>query len=302
MEHPLLTLLKNSKNSHLLAFLKIFLTIQETQEWINSIRTQYKSIGFVPTMGALHQGHMALIKKAKSKNNIVIASIFVNPLQFNDKKDLERYPKTLPADIEKLKTFNCDALFTPTVEEMYPDGNEKTNFTLDLGMLDKVMEGAHRPGHFQGVCVIVKKLFDIIQPNNAYFGEKDFQQLTIIKTMVKMLKMHINIVPIETTRESDGLAMSSRNVLLSAEERKNAPVIYQTLVESRNTSFISVEEIKSWVEKQINKNPYFKLEYFEIVDSNTLAPIHTIKSNTKSRACIAVKVNSIRLIDNIVFN
>ncbi|HET7819483.1 MAG TPA: pantoate--beta-alanine ligase [Bacteroidia bacterium] len=282
--------------------MRIFSTIQETKEWLNSIRTEYKSIGFVPTMGALHQGHMSLIKKGKLENDIVIASIFVNPLQFNDKKDLERYPKTINADIEKLKAFNCDALFAPTVEEMYPDGNDKTSFTLDLGMLDKVMEGAHRPGHFQGVCIIVKKLFDIIQPNNAYFGEKDFQQLTIIKTMVRMLKIPINIISVETTRESDGLAMSSRNVLLNAEERKNAPVIYQTLLASRNTNSISVDEIKNWVEKQINKNSYFKLEYFEIVDSTTLTPIYTIKPDIKYRACIAVKVNAIRLIDNIVFN
>jgi pantoate--beta-alanine ligase len=256
-------------------------------------------------MGALHRGHISLLERAKRENDVSVASIFVNPLQFNDKKDLENYPRTLEQDIEKLVSCRCDFLFTPSAEEMYGKhfsnkiwNNEFTVF--DLGHLDKVMEGKYRPGHFQGVCTVVKKLFDIVKPDKAYFGEKDFQQLVIIRYMVKALGLPLEIISCPTVRESDGLAMSSRNMLLNSEERKNAAHIAKTLfaVKEKYKS-IAVSDLKKWVEEKISENPFLHLEYFEIVDSETLLPIQSWEGSKSPRACIAVKIGTIRLIDNI---
>lgn len=281
-----------------------FLTIKETQNWLLNLKKQGKTIGFVPTMGALHQGHLSLIERSNNENDISVLSIFVNPLQFNEKSDLDKYPRTIKQDIDKLKSVHCDVLFAPSTEEIYPaqglGGEEKQSPLYNLGGLDTLMEGLHRPGHFQGVCVVVKKLFDIIKPTKAYFGEKDFQQLVIIRHMVKTLELPVKIIPCPIVRESDGLAMSSRNVLLKAEERKNASQIYATLSsakEKRKSS--SVTDIKKWVEIQINKTPFLKLEYFEIVNSETLSPVQTWEEATCLRACVAVKAGAVRLIDNI---
>lgn len=256
-------------------------------------------------MGALHQGHIALIERARKENDITVSSIFVNPLQFNDKKDLEKYPRTLKADIEKLKQAGCDLLFAPSADEMYPSspgaGNQKPGALLDLGILDKVMEAAHRPGHFQGVCTVVKKLFDIVSPHKAYFGEKDFQQVAVIRHMVKTLRLPVEIIACPTVREADGLAMSSRNTLLSPEERKNAPLIYKTMTAARDKGRGTIIDIKKWVEEQINSSPYMQLEYFEIVNEETLMPVQSLKDRTSLRACIAVKTGAVRLIDNIPF-
>src|ERR1051326_7712450 len=258
-------------------------------------------------MGALHAGHITLLEKAKKENDIAIVSIFVNPLQFNDKKDLEKYPRTIEKDIEKLNNAGCDFVFNPSVEEMYPPPsplfNEKEGLkggAFNLGSLDKVMEGAHRPGHFQGVCMVVKKLLDIIEPMRAYFGEKDFQQLSIIKHMVKTLNIPVEIIACATVREEDGLAMSSRNTLLTGEQRANAPHIYKTLVAAKAT-LGTVSQIKKWVKDQINSNPLMELEYFEIVNAESLTPVQHLADAKILRGCIAVKMGSLRLIDNIPF-
>ena len=257
-------------------------------------------------MGALHAGHVALLERAKKENGISIVSIFVNPLQFNDKKDLEKYPRTLETDLEKLKKAGCDIVFAPSENEMYPEkqaiepatSNQQSE-SLNLGSLGTVMEGAHRPGHFQGVCVVVKKLFDIVEPTRAYFGEKDFQQFAIIKHMVNTLKIPVEIVPCPTVREHDGLAMSSRNMRLNAEERKNAALIPKLLFRIKtNKQKATITELKKWAEEVINSNPFLKLEYFEIANSETLQQVKSLKEKNL-RAFIAVKVGAVRLIDNI---
>ena len=290
----------------------LFKTIQEVKNCLLKLKNEGRTIGFVPTMGALHRGHIALLERAKKENDIVTSSIFVNPLQFNDKKDLEKYPRTLDKDSEMLRSAHCDVVFAPSTNEMYHpspnpspkgDGNKAfAELNLALGTLDKVMEGTHRPGHFQGVCVVVKKLFDIIEPNKAYFGEKDFQQLAIIKHMVKVLNLPVQIISCPTVREADGLAMSSRNTLLTTDERKNAPLIFRTLTEvKKKWKDGRTEGWKDVVEKTINANPFLKLEYFEVVNSETLLPVSSWAETKGLRACIAVKAGSVRLIDNIAF-
>jgi pantoate--beta-alanine ligase len=252
-------------------------------------------------MGALHKGHISLIERAKKENNICVSSIFVNPLQFNDKKDLEKYPRTIESDIEKLNEAKCDILFDPSIDEMYPAG-EKKSFDLSGFKGAEIMEGKHRPGHFQGVCTVVKKLFDIIESDKAYFGEKDFQQLVIIKYMVKKLNLPVKIIPCPTVREADGLAMSSRNMLLGIEERKNAPLIFQTLIKAKELkNKTNIEELKEIVQEKINSSLFLKLEYFEIVNSETLLPVVSLREKGNLRACIAVKAGNVRLIDNVPF-
>ena len=310
--------------------MQVFTTINEVKNCLISFKKEGKTIGFVPTMGALHRGHISLLERAKKENDVCVASIFVNPLQFNDKKDLEKYPKTLEKDSKMLKSAHCDVLFAPSSEEIYPPSpfhplsdsqetekgrkgeSERSPLKFDLGNLDKIMEGKYRPGHFQGVCVVVKKLFDIIEPTKAYFGEKDFQQLAIIKHMVKELKIPVEIISCPTFREADGLAMSSRNTLLTKEERKNASLIFKTLQEVKEKTSpptpllktgegrMNIASIKQWAKEKINKNPFLKLEYLEIVNSETLELITDIRLPTLNlRACIAVKAGAVRLIDNI---
>ena len=276
----------------------IFYTVIELKTYLLELRLKKAKIGFVPTMGALHQGHCSLISTAKKENDYVVCSIFVNPTQFNDKKDLEKYPRNLERDKEILQAAHCDILFAPSQEEMYPSID---NTKFDFGNLDMVMEAKFRPGHFNGVALIVKKLFNIVEPRSAYFGQKDFQQLLIIKHLVKMLQIPVTIVACPIFRESDGLAMSSRNVFLSPEERKNAPVIAQTLFSLKKTfSHFTINELKAWVKQQINKSDLMELEYFEIANSQTLLPIENIKETKHVVACIAVKFNKLRLIDNII--
>lgn len=255
-------------------------------------------IGFVPTMGALHQGHLSLVMRSKRENEVTVVSIFVNPTQFNDSRDLEKYPRTLDADINLLSQVGCDIVFAPTVDEMYP---EKDTRIFNFGTLETVMEGRHRPGHFNGVAQIVSKLFDAVQPHIAYFGEKDFQQLAIIREMVKQLNYTITIAGCPIVRESSGLALSSRNVLLSAEEHKKAPIIYQILSES--CIFVAQKqphEVRNWV---LNKfqNTGLDVEYFEIVDGYSLQPVSSWNESDYIVGCIAVFCGKIRLIDNIPF-
>ena len=273
---------------------------KQVLETLNALRSQGKSIGFVPTMGALHPGHIALVTRAKAENEIVVASIFVNPTQFNNQKDLVHYPRTLEKDTEMLEKAGCDFLFFPAVDEMYPDGVKEAVPPIDLDGLDTVMEGAHRPGHFAGVIQVVKKLFDAVGPCKAYFGEKDFQQLAVIKKMVKEWSMPVEIVPCPIVREADGLAMSSRNMRLTEEERKIAPVISKALFKAKESwNKNSIDETKELVTAIINSEPKLQLEYFEIADVTTLKPAGDDQKGNVV-ACIAVHLGAVRLIDNIV--
>jgi len=256
---------------------------------------RYTTIGFVPTMGALHEGHISLMKRCR-ENAIRVASIFVNPTQFNDKQDLANYPRSLEKDLEMLKSAGCDFVFAPPVEEMYPEEDTRV---FDFGMLDRVMEGACRPGHFNGVAQVVSRLFDLVQPDKAYFGEKDFQQLAIIRRLVEMMEIPVQIVGCPIVREADGLAMSSRNILLTPEQRQHAPAIARTLFACREkTRDMSLDELKKWVVEQIDSTPCLQTEYFDIVDRETLQTASEYKFNSL-QGCIAVRVGAIRLIDNI---
>jgi pantoate--beta-alanine ligase len=291
----------------------VYNRIQELKKHLNIARSQGKTIGFVPTMGALHAGHIALVQKSKAENDITVCSIFVNPTQFNDLSDLEKYPRTLENDSRLLEAVDCDLIFAPEVLEMYTEAELALKLkkvedlawtegkTIDFGILDKVMEGAHRPGHFNGVAQVVSKLFRIVEPHKAYFGQKDFQQLAIIRSMTKQLGMPIEIIGCPIVRESDGLAMSSRNVRLTEKERALAPLIYKTLHSvQQNASNSSIAELKAFAENEIKKEASMSLEYFEISDANTLEPIHELKAQQTAVACIALKLGAVRLIDNVV--
>lgn len=258
------------------------------------------SIGFVPTMGALHKGHLSLVSTSRSQCKVTVVSIFVNPTQFNDKNDLKNYPRTLENDAKMLENAGVDFLFAPSEQEMYP---EPDNRIFNFGDIEKVMEGEHRPGHFNGVAQIVSKLFDIVLPDKAFFGEKDFQQLAVIKQLVKLGNYPVVIVPCPIIRENDGLAMSSRNMLLSPEQRKSAVCISKALFESvNNAKALSIEELKRSVVENINADPNLDVEYFQIVDDTYLKPIKTWAEPCAKVGCVAVRVGKIRLIDNIKYN
>lgn len=274
-----------------------FNKVIELQTKIKEIKNK-NSIGFVPTMGALHQGHISLIKKARKQNNFVVVSIFVNPTQFDNKEDLINYPSTIREDIALLKKYNCDAVFIPSVKEMYGDNMQTKHY--NFGGIELEMEGKFRTGHFDGVATVVKRLFDIVNPHVAYFGEKDFQQLQIIKKMVEIESLPIKIVGCKIFREKDGLAMSSRNVRLTKQLRKEAPFIYKTLKKARKkVGTKNADEIKKWVEKKFKKNNLLSLEYCIIANENNLKEVHTFVSNKKYRIFIAVFADEIRLIDNL---
>jgi pantoate--beta-alanine ligase len=279
--------------------MNVFKKIIDTTSFILLEKEKGRSIGFVPTMGALHQGHLDLMKKAKKDNDLLVVSIFVNPIQFNNPSDLEKYPRDLEKDKALLEEVNCDVLFVPEVSEMYP---EKATKQFDFGNLEKVMEGAFRPGHFNGVAVVVEKLFDIVKPDKAYFGEKDFQQIAIIQRMVALEKISVQIVPCQTIREKDGLAMSSRNERLSKTERKIAPFIAQTLNEAKSKiPILSPNEIRLLVENRFGDQPEFELEYFEIADDKTLQPTFNWSESQGIVGFIAAYLGKVRLIDNIRF-
>lgn len=262
-------------------------------------RKEGLSIGFVPTMGALHPGHISLVDLAGRQTGFVVVSIFVNPTQFNDKGDLERYPRDLQKDVDLLTPTACQLVFAPEADEIYPEPDTRQ---FNFGQLEQVMEGKFRPGHFNGVAQVVSRLFDIVQPDKAFFGQKDFQQLAVINEMVRKLKLSVEIVPCPIVREPDGLAMSSRNMLLSAEQRMNAAHISATLFEATNkTGELSVQELCEWVTDRVNENEYLNTEYFEIVDSVTLQPVENWSDSGAKVGCIAVHCGKIRLIDNIEF-
>ena len=275
----------------------VFNDIKNLQQHLLTFNND-KSIGFVPTMGALHQGHLSLIKKAQEKSDIVVVSIFVNPTQFDKPEDLVKYPRTLENDLKLLESVNCNVVFAPTAKEIYGDKITSKSFTFDG--LEHQMEGKFRDGHFDGVGTIVKRLFEIVKPTNAYFGEKDFQQLQIIKKMVENHSIPINIVGCEIFREEDGLAMSSRNTRLTGEHRLAAPFIYKTIKKARKKFKKNApEKVISWVKKKFKKHPLLKLEYFEIADEKTLKTIKKKDDDKRYRAFIAVFAGEIRLIDNI---
>ena len=280
-------------------------TIEATMDQLNLLRQKGLSIGFVPTMGALHEGHLSLIRRARAENDIVVCSIFVNPIQFNNKEDLSRYPRTLEADSALLEREYCDIIFAPEVNEIYPNNNEPIP-VYDLEGLDEPMEGQFRPGHFQGVCVIVHKLFSIVNPDRAYFGNKDFQQLAIIRNLVKKQNLNVEIVGCDIIREKDGLAMSSRNMRLTESERLIAPKIYQTLLQAKNnvadyknTSFTPAL-LKQWISDEISSNAPLMPEYVEIVNINSLQPTDDWNGGKELIVCVAIFDGSVRLIDNLI--
>lgn len=262
-------------------------------------RKKGRKIGFVPTMGALHAGHLSLVETAAKQCDLVLASIFVNPTQFNDKKDLERYPRTIEEDKNLLRTVPCDAVFIPSVEEMYP---KEENTSFDFGDLEKVLEGKHRPGHFNGVAQVVRKFLLITEPDKAFFGMKDMQQLMIIQELVKQMKIKTEVIPCPTLREADGLAMSSRNSLLNTEERKAAVLLSRLLLDAKQNyqKGISAKEIKEKVEKALSTNSIYKPDYFAICEKQNLMEIDSFEKGREYIALIACYVGKIRLIDNLI--
>lgn len=274
-------------------------TINDLQNAVSISKNERKTIGFVPTMGALHEGHISLVKKCREQNDVCIVSIFVNPTQFNNQTDLEKYPRTIDEDIKLLNYAGVDIVFVPSVQEIYP---EPDNRQFDFGQLDKVMEGKFRPGHFNGVAQVVSRLFDIVKPDKAYFGEKDFQQLAIVRQMVRQLNIPVEIVPMPIRREDSGLAMSSRNQRLAEDQKKDAVNIYRVLSESKTLyNNKTVEELRFWVIEKINKIASLEVEYFEIVDGNTLQQISDWKDTQYAVGCITVFCGEVRLIDNIIY-
>lgn len=272
-------------------------TIAELRSHLAAARTEGKSIGLVPTMGALHNGHASLVGRSVEDNEVTVVSVFVNPTQFNDKSDLERYPRTLEADCRLLEGLGADYVFAPSVEEVYPEPDTRV---FDFAPLDKVMEGVYRPGHFNGVAQIVSKLFLYVEPDRAYFGEKDFQQLAIIREMVRQLGLGLQIVGCPIVRESDGLALSSRNALLTPEQRTTALEISKSLFDSVNyAKEHSLAETKQWVEQAIASTEGLELEYYEIVDGTTLQAVDSWEETDYIVGCITVYCGKVRLIDNI---
>lgn len=274
-------------------------TINELRQQLAVVREQNGKIGFVPTMGALHEGHASLVRRSVLENAATVVSIFVNPTQFNDKKDLEKYPRTLESDSQLLEKEGATFIFAPSVEEMYPQPDTRQ---FDYAPLDTVMEGAFRPGHFNGVCQIVSKLFDAVKPDRAYFGEKDFQQLAIIREMTRRLELPIEIVGCPIVREPDGLALSSRNMRLSPIERENALKISQALFKSTTFALThSVADTQRFVEEMIQASEGLQLEYFSIVDGRTLQPVQNWEDAEEIVGCITVFCGEVRLIDNISY-
>lgn len=279
--------------------MKLVQTINALRAELEPLRKEGKTIGLVPTMGALHAGHASLVKRAVAENDVVVVSDFVNPTQFNDKNDLLKYPRTLDADCKLLEACGAAYVFAPSVEEIYPEPDTRT---FSYPPLDTVMEGKYRPGHFNGVCQIVSKLFLIVEPTRAYFGEKDFQQLAIIREMVRKYPFSLQIVGCPIVREADGLALSSRNARLSGEQRMQALQISKTLFASVDYAKVhSLAETKAFVEKGIEDAEGLRLEYFEIVDGNTLQPVSSWDESGYIVGCITVFCGDVRLIDNIKY-
>lgn len=273
--------------------------VNELEKAVEAFRIEGKSIGLVPTMGALHQGHLSLVERCRRENDVVVVSVFVNPTQFNNKEDLRTYPRTEDADKSLLAGAGCDIVFMPTVEEVYPEPDTRV---FDLGPVAEVMEGAMRPGHFNGVAQIVSKLFMMVKPDHAYFGEKDFQQIAVIRQMVKTEGFKLQIVACPIVREADGLALSSRNVRLSPEARQTAPAIYRTLQESLDyAKSHTVAQTQKFVTDRINSFPEMEVEYYQIVDGTTLMPMTSWDESNYIVGCVTAYCGGVRLIDNIAY-
>ena len=278
----------------------LFKRIIDLQKYLNSLKSKGLQVGFIPTMGALHKGHESLIARSKAENEVTIASIFVNPTQFNDAKDLNKYPRTPERDIEMLTESGCDMLFMPDASEIYPQGTTPS-VKFNFGKLDKVLEGTFRPGHFDGMAQVVNRLLDIIKPNRLYMGQKDFQQFTIVASMLEQTKSKTELMMCEIVREKDGLAMSSRNTRLSTEDRTKATLIYKTLHEAADmVGEYSPADIQKIAVGKLRLEQDFKLEYFEIIDGRTLLPIRLFEDTDFAVAVTAVWVGDVRLIDNMI--
>ena len=275
--------------------MKVVNTVAELNAALAPLKRE--GVGFVPTMGALHAGHRSLVERARRENDTVVVSVFVNPTQFNDKNDLKNYPRTPEADCAILEAAGADIVFMPTVEVIYPEPDTRQ---FDFGLVDKVMEGATRPGHFNGVAQVVSRLFALVNPARAYFGEKDFQQIAVIKAMVEQLAIDIEIVECAIVRGEDGLALSSRNELLTPEHRAAAPHIYATISQcAAKMESMSPEELTNWVVSTIDENPLLKTIYFEAVDARTMQRVEKWSDSERIQGCCAVQAGDIRLIDNI---
>ncbi|MFD2566846.1 pantoate--beta-alanine ligase [Pseudotenacibaculum haliotis] len=281
--------------------MRVFKTKKELKRHISALLSQKNKIGFVPTMGALHKGHLSLVDMSKKENDFTIVSIFVNPTQFDKKEDLEKYPRTITQDLSLLEQINCDAVFLPSVEEIYDQ--DVSSQAFDFDGLENEMEGKFRDGHFDGVGTIVKAFFEIVTPTNAYFGEKDFQQLQIIKKMVEKAQLDVQVVGCPIFREANGLAMSSRNERLTVAQRNEGSMIYETLKSvNKKIASHSLSDIQNWVTSEFEKHPLFELEYFVVADEATLKEVKNISPGKSHRAFIAVYADSIRLIDNLSLN
>jgi pantoate--beta-alanine ligase len=278
--------------------LKTFTTKQSLATYLQLIRASGKTIGFVPTLGALHQGHLSLIELARQHNDVVVCSIFVNPTQFNDPKDLEKYPRPIAADMHLLQLANCDVLFNPEVKEIYDDNEQ---WHLNIGELEHLLEGEFRPGHYQGVTQVVYKLFNMVKPNTAFFGQKDYQQVLVISKMVELMGLQVELVMCPIKREEDGLAMSSRNIHLTADDRRHSLILSKTLNWAKdNFNGDNVDALQKGAKHLINAVEGVNLEYFEIADGDTLHPADT--ASKKVVALVAAKVGKTRLIDNTVLS
>jgi pantoate--beta-alanine ligase len=278
--------------------MEIFKQIAPLKSFLEEHRRAGKTIGLVPTMGALHPGHVALIKASKAQNQLTVCSIYINPTQFNNAVDLQKYPRTLELDTALLEKTGCDVVFCPDNEEMY---RQPSILSFDFGHLDKVMEGKFRPGHFSGVALVVAKLFNIVQPNQAYFGQKDWQQFAVISQLTEELRFGLTLHGVPTLREADGLAMSSRNLRLTETQRPRASVFYKALVDAklRINRGESISSVKDLVKKMIEGEPEIKLEYFEVTDSKNLSVLENVGDSDKLIMCIAGYVGEVRLIDNM---
>lgn len=279
--------------------MEVITTVALLRQRMKDARAAGKQIGLVPTMGALHAGHLSLVKRCVAENDVAVASVFVNPTQFNDKRDLELYPRTPEADYALLQEAGCTFVFAPSVEEMYPEPDMRV---FDLGAVAEVMEGRFRPGHFNGVAQVVSKLFAMVEPDRAYFGEKDFQQIAVIRQMVRLEGFKVQIIACPIVREADGLALSSRNVRLTPEERKHAPMIADTLFKSVEYARThSVDETIRFVIERVDAVPGLRVEYYEVVDGYTMQPVRDWNASEFIAGCITVYNGDVRLIDNVAY-
>ena len=282
--------------------MEIFRTVKDLRHYVEAQRAEGRKIGLIPTMGALHEGHLSLVNAAVGRGDTVVASVFVNPVQFNNPADLATYPRDEKSDFDKLRRAGVATVFAPTVEEMYPEGIDKPAPVFDLGQVAEVMEGKYRPGHFQGVARVVSLLMRMVAPDRAYFGEKDFQQIAVIRRMIQTEGINVEIVSCPIVRADDGLALSSRNALLTPEQRKTAPGIHRALAQSVEYSLShSVAATHDSVVESVDALPYCRVEYFEIVDGITLQPVNDWADTDYIAGCITVYCGNVRLIDNITY-